>query len=165
MGSRLVIGNGMWARTTQGPLISADAVSRLERLVADAVAKGARLEIGSGVARPGSLFVEPMLLTGVEPGMAIAKEEIFGPVAAVATFADEREVIVKANGTSAGLSASFFTRDLGRAWCVARSLESGMVVINDGTLSTPVGPFGGSRKAVSAARGRITASPSTSSPN
>ena len=143
MGSRLVVGNGMRGRTTQGPLISADAVSRVEKLVADAVAKGARLEIGSGVAEPGSLFVEPMLLTGVERGMAIAEEEIFGPVAAVATFADEREVIAKANGTSAGLSAYFFTQDLGRAWRVARSLESGMVVINDSTLSTPVGPFGG----------------------
>ena len=76
--------------------------------------RGAQLEIGPGVAEPGSPFVEPMLLTGVERGMAIAEEEIFGPVADVATFADEREVIAKANGTSAGLFGGVKESGLGR---------------------------------------------------
>ena len=113
--SRLVAGNGMWAWTTQGSEITAGAVARVERLVADANAKGARLEIGSGLAGPGSLFIEPTLLAGVEPDMIIAEHEIFCPVAAIAAFADEREVMVKVNGTSAGLSPYFFTQDLGRA--------------------------------------------------
>ncbi|HDV6323892.1 TPA: aldehyde dehydrogenase family protein, partial [Burkholderia multivorans] len=86
---------------------------------------------------------EPTVLIDMTPDMLIAEEETFGPVAACFRFATEEEAIAAANDTPFGLSAYFYTRDLGRAWRVSGALESGMVGVNDGIISTEVAPFGG----------------------
>lgn len=83
------------------------------------------------------------MLTGVTTDMAIANEEIFGPVATVFRFSDENEAVHIANDTPFGLAAYFYARDIGRVWRVAEALEYGMVGINEGLISTEVAPFGG----------------------
>jgi succinate-semialdehyde dehydrogenase/glutarate-semialdehyde dehydrogenase len=95
------------------------------------------------VSALGGTFYEPTVLVNARADMLLASEETFGPVAACWRFETEAEVIAAANDTPFGLSAYFYTRDLGRAWRVARALETGMVGINDGIISTEVAPFGG----------------------
>jgi succinate-semialdehyde dehydrogenase/glutarate-semialdehyde dehydrogenase len=111
--------------------------------VADAVSKGAKVLTGGKPHALGGTFYEPTVLTDAAPSMLIADEETFGPVAACFRFATEEEVVAAANDTPFGLAAYFYTRDLGRAWRVAEALESGMVGINEGIISTEVAPFGG----------------------
>jgi succinate-semialdehyde dehydrogenase/glutarate-semialdehyde dehydrogenase len=127
----------------QGPPISQRAVEKVERLVADARAQGARVVCGGSRHALGGTFFEPTVLAGVTAAMAIAREEIFGPVSTVIAFGDEAEAIAMANDTPFGLAAYAYTRDLARAWRVAERLEYGMVGINEGLISTEVAPFGG----------------------
>ena len=86
---------------------------------------------------------EPTVLTGVTPKMQITREETFGPVAPLYRFKDEKEAVALANATEFGLAAYFYARDLGRVWRVAEALESGMVGVNTGLITTEVAPFGG----------------------
>jgi succinate-semialdehyde dehydrogenase/glutarate-semialdehyde dehydrogenase len=137
------VGNGAEPGVTQGPLISMDAVEKVERLLADAVAAGARIEVGGHRHPLGRTFFEPTVVTGVTPAMAISREEIFGPVATLTRFADEAEAIRLANDTEYGLAAYFYAQGLARVFRVAEALEYGMVCVNDGILSTEVAPFGG----------------------
>ncbi|HTX48492.1 MAG TPA: NAD-dependent succinate-semialdehyde dehydrogenase [Caulobacteraceae bacterium] len=137
------VGNGADAGVTQGPLITMDAVEKVERLLADAVAAGAKVEVGGHRHALGRTFFEPTVVTGVTPAMAISREEIFGPVATLTRFRDEAEAIRLANDTDYGLAAYFYARDLARVFRVAEALEYGMVAVNDGILSTEVAPFGG----------------------
>jgi len=137
------VGNGADAGVTQGPLITMDAVEKVERLLADAVAAGAKVEVGGHRHALGRTFFEPTVVTGVMPAMAISREEIFGPVATLTRFRDEAEAIRLANDTDYGLAAYFYARDLARVFRVAEALEYGMVAVNDGILSTEVAPFGG----------------------
>ena len=102
---------------------------------------GAELRLGG--ARIEGQFFEPSILTGVTPDMAMSCEETFGPVAGIARFATEAEAVAIANDTPYGLSAYFFTSDLGRTWRVGEALEYGIVGINTGLISTEVAPFGG----------------------
>ncbi|KVX25786.1 NAD-dependent succinate-semialdehyde dehydrogenase [Burkholderia ubonensis] len=139
----LRVGNALAGDVDQGPLINDAALAKVEKHVADATAKGATVVTGGKRHALGGTFYEPTVLTGMTPGMLIAKEETFGPVAACFRFATEEEAIAAANDTPFGLSAYFYTRDLGRAWRVAGALESGMVGVNDGIISTEVAPFGG----------------------
>lgn len=111
--------------------------------MADALDKGATLLTGGQVSALGGTFYEPTVLVNARADMLLASEETFGPVAACWRFETEAEVIAAANDTPFGLSAYFYTRDLGRAWRVARALETGMVGINDGIISTEVAPFSG----------------------
>jgi succinate-semialdehyde dehydrogenase/glutarate-semialdehyde dehydrogenase len=141
--SGLVVGDGTTPGVTQGPLISVRAVEKVERLVADAVTRGARVVCGGSRHALGGTFYEPTVLAGVDVGMAIAGEEIFGPVSTVMTFRDEAEAVRVANATPFGLAAYAYTRDLARAWRVSEALEYGMVGINEGVISTEVAPFGG----------------------
>ncbi|QWW66966.1 NAD-dependent succinate-semialdehyde dehydrogenase [Rhizobium sp. WYJ-E13] len=127
----------------QGPLINAPALTKVERHVADAVEKGAKVLTGGKPHERGGLFYEPTVLTGMTTDMALASEETFGPVAGLFRFKGEEEAIALANDTETGLSAYFFTQNLGRAWRVAEALEAGMVGINEGVISTEVAPFGG----------------------
>ncbi len=140
---KLRVGNGVEAGTTQGPLINLAAVEKVEELVADALAKGATLVTGGRRHALGGCFYEPTILTGVTGEMRIAHEEIFGPVAAIQRFQGEEEVLRLANDTEFGLAAYFYSRDLGRIWRVAEGLESGMVGVNEGLISTEIAPFGG----------------------
>ena len=141
--SALVVGPGETPGAQQGPLINADAVTKVERLVADAVAKGARVVVGGGRHALGGNFFQPTVLADATPAMDLAREEIFGPVAPLFRFRDEAEAIRLANDTPFGLAAYFYARDVGRVWRVAEALEYGIVGVNEGIISTEVAPFGG----------------------
>jgi succinate-semialdehyde dehydrogenase / glutarate-semialdehyde dehydrogenase len=137
------VGNGMDDGVTQGPLINEDGVRKVERLIDDAVKKGAKIVVGGKRHPLGHTFFQPTVLTGVTPSMAMAREEIFGPVASLYRFQTEEDAIRMANDTEYGLAAYFYARDLGRVFRVAEALEYGIIGINEGIISTEVAPFGG----------------------
>jgi succinate-semialdehyde dehydrogenase/glutarate-semialdehyde dehydrogenase len=138
-----VVGDGMTPGVTQGPLIDAAAMEKVEDYVADAVAHGARVVAGGRRHALGGTFFEPTVLADVTPAMRVAREEIFGPVAPLFRFHSEDEVIALANDTEFGLASYFYSRDIGRVWRVAEAIEAGMVGVNTGLISTEVAPFGG----------------------
>ncbi|MFZ6723990.1 NAD-dependent succinate-semialdehyde dehydrogenase [Undibacterium sp. MH2W] len=140
---KIQVGDGFTAGVQQGPMIDAQAISKVSEHVADAQAKGARLVTGGRVHVAGDLFYEPTVLCDVTPTMQVMQEETFGPVAAVMKFETEDEVIAAANDTDFGLASYFYSRDIGRVWRVAEKLEYGMVGINTGLMSNEVAPFGG----------------------
>jgi succinate-semialdehyde dehydrogenase/glutarate-semialdehyde dehydrogenase len=139
----LKVGPGTESGVSVGPLINAAAIGKVEAHVADAVKGGAHVATGGKRDAHGGTFFEPTVLTGVTPSMRIAREETFGPVAALFRFATEAEAIRMANDTPFGLAAYFFTRDIGRCWRVAEALEYGIVGVNEGITSTEIAPFGG----------------------
>ncbi|AJO78000.1 NAD-dependent succinate-semialdehyde dehydrogenase [Pseudomonas sp. MRSN 12121] len=137
------VGSALEGETEQGPLINAAALAKVELHVGDALEKGARLLCGGRRHALGGTFYEPTILTEASSDMLIAQDETFGPVAACFRFKDEAEVLQRANDTPFGLSAYFYSRDIGRVWRMAEGLEAGMVGINEGIISTEVAPFGG----------------------
>ncbi len=143
----LRLGHGLDAGVTTGPLIDDDAVAKVRMHIADARDRGASLRKGGDFVRPSATlsgrFCTPTLLSGLTPEMAIAREETFGPVAAVGIFDDEAEAFALANASPYGLAAYAYTRDLARAMRAAEAIEAGIVGINDGGVSTAVAPFGG----------------------
>jgi succinate-semialdehyde dehydrogenase/glutarate-semialdehyde dehydrogenase len=139
----LKVGRGEQEGVEIGPMISTDAIAKVEGLLDDALQKGAELVEGGHRHALGGLFYQPTVVGGVTADMDFAREEIFGPVAPVFRFSTEDEVIELANATEFGLAAYFYARDLGRVFRVAEQLEYGMVCVNDGILSTEVAPFGG----------------------
>ena len=140
---KMRVGNALEGEVEQGPLINAAALKKVETHVADALQKGAKVLTGAKRHALGGTFYEPTVLIDASKSMLVAGEETFGPVAVCFRFRTEEEAIAAANDTPFGLSAYFYTRDLGRAWRVAEALESGMVAVNEGILSTEVAPFGG----------------------
>jgi succinate-semialdehyde dehydrogenase/glutarate-semialdehyde dehydrogenase len=140
---KLRVGDGLEGPTEQGPLIDAKAVEKVERHVADAVAKGAKVALGGKRHALGGTFYEPTVLTHVTPDMLVAREETFGPVAPVFRFEAEADAVRMANDTEFGLAAYYYTRDVARAWRVAEALEYGIVGLNTGLISTEEAPFGG----------------------
>jgi succinate-semialdehyde dehydrogenase / glutarate-semialdehyde dehydrogenase len=140
---KLKVGAGTETGVTVGPLISRDAIKKVEEHVADAVEHGAKIVVGGKPSPLGGNFYEPTVLTGVTPQMKVAHEETFGPVAPLFRFKTEEEAVRMANDTPFGLAAYFFTRDLGRCWRVAEALEYGIVGVNEGITSTEIAPFGG----------------------
>ncbi len=139
----LKLGAGTEEGVTQGPLIDAPALAKVEELLADAVSGGARVVCGGKRHARGGTFFEPTVLTGARTTMRIAREEIFGPVAPIYGFKDEAEAVRMANDTEFGLAAYFYSRDIARAWRVAEALDYGMVGVNSGMISNEVAPFGG----------------------
>ncbi|MDA7963450.1 NAD-dependent succinate-semialdehyde dehydrogenase [Ruegeria sp.] len=139
----LKLGDGFADGITTGPLINDAAVAKVESHIADATSKGATIAEGGKRSELGGTFFEPTVLTGVTRDMVVAKDETFGPVAPLFKFEDETDVIAMANDSEFGLAAYFYSRDLARVWRVAEALESGMVGINTGLISTEVAPFGG----------------------
>jgi len=139
------VGNGFEAGVNQGPLIEDAAIEKVERHVADAVAKGAKLLTGGkkidGLG--GARFFEPTVLANATSDMLCAREETFGPVAPVFRFKTEDEAIAAANATEFGLASYFYSRDVGRIFRVGEALEYGMVGVNTGLISTAEVPFGG----------------------
>jgi succinate-semialdehyde dehydrogenase/glutarate-semialdehyde dehydrogenase len=140
---KMRVGNALQGDVEQGPLINQAALTKVEAHVADALQKGAKVLTGAKPHALGGTFYEPTVLVDASSSMLIAQEETFGPVAACFRFKTEDEAVAAANATPFGLSAYFYTRDLARAWRVGEALESGMVGINEGILSTEVAPFGG----------------------
>jgi succinate-semialdehyde dehydrogenase/glutarate-semialdehyde dehydrogenase len=137
------VGRGTEDDVQVGPLINKDAVDKVSELVGDALEKGARAVVG---ARPGDgrgYFYQPTVLADVPGDARVLKEEIFGPVAPVASFDDEEAAVRAANDTEFGLVAYVYTRDLKRAFRVVEGLETGMVGLNQGLVSNPAAPFGG----------------------
>ena len=142
----LKVGDGADAGVEVGPLIEEAAVEKVERHIADATAKGARIVCGGGGSALGGTFFEPTLLAGVTAAMDVAREETFGPLAPVFRFTDEADVVAQANDTRFGLAAYFYASDLSRVWRVAEALEYGIVGVNTGLISTEVAPFGGMKE-------------------
>lgn len=137
------VGNGMEAGTTQGPLIEQAALEKVEKHVADALSKGAKLISGGKRSSLGGTFYEPTILSNVTNDMLITYEETFGPVAPIIAFESDEEAIRLANNSQFGLASYFYSRDIGRIWKAAEALEYGIVGVNSGIISNEVGPFGG----------------------
>ncbi len=139
----LTVGRGTEPDVDVGPLIDSAQRGKVAELVDDAVARGAQLALGGSALAGGGYFYEPTVLTGVPPGARVLAEEIFGPVAPIATFSTEAEALDAANRTEYGLVAYVYTRDLSRALRVCEGIESGMIGLNQGIVSNPAAPFGG----------------------
>jgi succinate-semialdehyde dehydrogenase/glutarate-semialdehyde dehydrogenase len=139
----LKVGNGLEAGVTQGPLIDAKAVAKIEEHIADARAKGGEVLTGGKRHALGGLFFEPTVVGGATADMLFAKEETFGPLAPIFAFDTEDEVLALANDSEFGLASYFYSRDVGRVMRVAEKLESGIVGVNTGLISTAEAPFGG----------------------
>jgi succinate-semialdehyde dehydrogenase/glutarate-semialdehyde dehydrogenase len=139
----LKVGDGTEEGVTQGPLIDGAGLAKVEELLDDALAKGARVVCGGKRHARGGTFFEPTVIAGATPAMRLAREEIFGPVAPIFSFKDEAEAVRMANDTEFGLAAYFYSRDIARAWRVAEALDYGMVGVNSGMISNEVAPFGG----------------------
>jgi succinate-semialdehyde dehydrogenase/glutarate-semialdehyde dehydrogenase len=140
---RLRIGRGTEEDTDVGPLIDEDQRSKVEELVGDAIDRGATAVVGGNRVDGSGYFFEPTVLGGVTPDARVLKEEIFGPVAPVASFSLEEEAIAAANDTEFGLVAYVYTRDMKRALRVCEGLETGMIGLNQGMVSNAGAPFGG----------------------
>ena len=139
----LKVGNGMEDGVTQGPLINAEAVAKVEEHIEDAVKAGARIITGGKRHALGGNFFEPTILADVPKSAKVSHEETFGPLAPLFRFHTEEEAIQMANDTEFGLASYFYARDVGRIFRVAEALEYGIVGINEGLISTEVAPFGG----------------------
>ncbi len=142
----LRVGPGLEEGVNVGPLIDVAGLEKVERHVADARERGAEVLLGGARHELGQTFFQPSVLTGVTADMAMSSEETFGPVAAIARFAEEEDAIRVANDTPYGLAAYFFSRDVGRVWRVSEGLEYGIVGVNTGFISTEVAPFGGMKE-------------------
>jgi len=143
---QLRVGDGLKGETDQGPLIDAKALAKVEKHIADAQAKGAKLVTGGKRHALGGTFYEPTVLTNVSRDMLLAREETFGPVAPLFRVDNDEEAIRLANDTEFGLAAYVYTRDLVRSWRVTEALEYGIVGLNTGLISTEVAPFGGMKE-------------------
>ncbi len=139
----LKVGRGTEPDVDVGPLIDEDQRAKVTELVGDAVGRGARVLLGGGPADGRGYFFEPTVLADVPDDARLLSEEIFGPVAPVATFSSEQQALDAANRTEYGLVAYVYTRDLARAFRVCERIESGMIGLNQGVVSNPAAPFGG----------------------
>ncbi|MEL7112623.1 MAG: NAD-dependent succinate-semialdehyde dehydrogenase [Pseudomonadota bacterium] len=141
--SALSVGDGFEEGVAIGPLINEAALLKVEAHLSDAIAKGARLATGGNRHSRGGTFFEPTVVTDVIRGMQVQQEETFGPIAPLFKFETEDEAVEMANDTEFGLAGYFYAKDISRVWRVAERLETGMVGINTGLISTEVAPFGG----------------------
>ncbi|NQZ83943.1 MAG: NAD-dependent succinate-semialdehyde dehydrogenase [Colwellia sp.] len=141
--AELSIGHGLIDGINIGPMISKAAVNKVNKLVADSVAAGAKIILGGKVHPAGENFYQPTVMTNVSNDMPIATNEIFGPVSPIISFTDEEHVLDMANDCEYGLASYFYSRDIGRIWRIAEALEYGMVGINDSIISNVAAPFGG----------------------
>lgn len=136
-------GNGLDDDVTQGPLINEAARRKALSHVQDAVERGARVAVGGAAVDGPGWFMQPTVLLDVAPGMRCLEEETFGPVAPLVPFDDEAEAVAWANASEFGLASYFYSRDVARCFRVAEAIESGMVGINTGAISSETVPFGG----------------------
>ncbi|PWW33189.1 aldehyde dehydrogenase family protein [Chromohalobacter israelensis] len=147
--SELKVSEGFCEGACQGPLINAMALDKVQAHVADAAEKGGEILAGGKPSELGGTFYPPTVIGNANANananakMMVTHEETFGPVAACYQFSSEEEVLSMANESDYGLSAYFYSRDIGRVWRVAEELEAGIIGINEGAISTEVAPFGG----------------------
>ncbi|MGE4012995.1 MAG: NAD-dependent succinate-semialdehyde dehydrogenase, partial [Alphaproteobacteria bacterium] len=144
--SGLKVGEGTAPGVNQGPLIDKAALDKVEQHVSDALKKGARVVLGGKRHELGGTFYQPTVLADMKPGMQIAREETFGPVAPLFRFKADEDAVRMANDTEFGLAAYFYSRDMRRIWRTGEALEYGMIGINTGVISTEVAPFGGMKQ-------------------
>ena len=137
------VGDGLEEGVEQGPIIDDQGLAKVERHVADAIAKGATVLTGGKRHALGGTFYEPTVLTGMSSDMQMYGEETFGPVAGLFRFSTDDEAVAMANDTEFGLAAYIFTDSTSRLFRVSEALEYGMVSANTGIFSSEVGPFGG----------------------
>ncbi len=137
-------------------MITAAAVQKIDRLVSSAVAQGARVHTGGQPHDSAGFFYPPTVIDNVAPDARLAREEIFGPVAAVYRFDTEDDAIRMANNTEYGLAAYIYSGDLARAMRIGKLLESGMVAVNRGLMSDPAAPFGGVKQSGLGREGGVT---------
>jgi succinate-semialdehyde dehydrogenase/glutarate-semialdehyde dehydrogenase len=139
----LKVGNGLDKNIDVGPLVNAETRDKVEYFVNDALSKGAKLQVG-GKRLPGKgFYYPPTVLTDVPDHAECLHDEIFGPVAAIQTFSDEDEILIRANSTQYGLVAYLYTEDVRRGLHMSEKLEFGMIGLNRGLVSDPSAPFGG----------------------
>ena len=143
---RLVLGHGTEAGAQVGPLIDEQGLEKVERHVADAIARGGTVLTGGERSPRGGTFFTPTVIDNVPIGAAMTCEETFGPVAGLTRFRDDDEAIRIANETPYGLAAYFYSRDIGRIYRVSEQLEFGILGVNTGLISTEVAPFGGMKE-------------------
>ncbi|POR36853.1 Succinate-semialdehyde dehydrogenase [NADP(+)] GabD [Tolypocladium paradoxum] len=149
--SKLKTGHGMAEGTTLGPVTTPRGLDKAEEMAQDALAKGAKMVLGSGTRTGGSAdaksnggyFMEPTIVTGVTDDMLMSRDEIFAPLLGVSVFDTEDEVVGRANNTSMGLAGYVFTKDVDRLWRMFERLEAGMIGLNTGNSSSSEAPFGG----------------------
>lgn len=139
----LKMGDGLEAGVNVGPMISPEAVAGVQALVDKTVEQGGVVIKGGKQSSDAGSFYEPTVVANVTNDMALASNEIFGPVTPIITFDTEAEAIEIANDTEYGLAAYFYSRDIGRVWRVGEGLEYGMVGVNEGIISNAAAPFGG----------------------
>jgi succinate-semialdehyde dehydrogenase/glutarate-semialdehyde dehydrogenase len=142
----LKMGDGTDPSVDVGPLVNADTRDQVAAFVDDAVAKGARIELGGKAPDGVGFYYPPTVLTNVSQDANCVADEIFGPVAAIQTFTDQDDVIARANDTEYGLVAYVFSEDMKRALQVCERLDYGMVGLNRGLVSDPAAPFGGTKQ-------------------
>jgi succinate-semialdehyde dehydrogenase/glutarate-semialdehyde dehydrogenase len=142
----LRLGPGTEASTEVGPLVNDAAVDKVQALVTEAVTAGATVLTGGSRPQREGCYYDPTVLTGVPPGAAILREEIFGPVAPIVSFTTEDEAVALANDTEYGLVAYVYTGDLARGLRVSERIDAGMVGLNRGLVSDPAAPFGGTKQ-------------------
>ncbi len=143
LAANLTVGAAQSKGSDLGPLIDEAALAKVQSHLSDALAKGASVQTGGQPHALGGLFFEPTVLRDASQDMQIAKEETFGPLAPVIRFETDAEVVVMANDTPFGLASYLFTNNINRAFTIAEGIESGMVGINTGLISTELAPFGG----------------------
>ncbi len=141
--SKLKMGDSFEKEAEIGPLTTEKAATDVLELINNARKQGTKVLTGGEFSNLGAAYVEPTVLGDVTDNMRVFRDEIFGPVAAVSTFTTEEEAIHRANNTEYGLACYFYSRDIGRVWRVAESLEYGIVGINEGVISNEMAPFGG----------------------
>ncbi len=146
----VMVGDPLDKRTDVGPLVSQKQLAALKAQVADAIAKGAKIEIGGNLATDKKLqmgnYFSPTILTNVKPNMKVWKEEVFGPVLPVIAFSSEEEAVRLANDTEYGLSAEVYTANIEKGERVAKQIQAGTVAINTDNFFKPACPFGGWKK-------------------
>ena len=140
-------GNGMSAATTHGPLANANQLAIVERLVEDARARGATIEVGGHrVGHASGFAYAPTLLTNVDESFGIVSEEQFGPALPILVYTDVAEAVRRANDCNVGLGGSVWGNDTAAASVVAATLQSGTVWVNQHKVMTPTAPFGGMKQ-------------------
>ncbi|RGP78262.1 succinate-semialdehyde dehydrogenase nadp + [Fusarium longipes] len=140
----LKLGKGTAEGITQGPLVNAAAVNKVDEHVQDAIGKGAKLLTGGKTPDDSKgFFYEPTVLVGATNEMKVATDETFGPLAAIFPFETEQQAVDLANNTEFGLAGYFFSRDIGQIMRVAQAMECGMIGVNTGLISAAESPFGG----------------------